>query len=205
MTRALSIAGVIALALVLPARGDVTSPQLSQPLIDTLTPIDTVPSSAQINAVFDDNPTMALSSLVAIANPAGSVDTGVQLRAIRALVNYCVTTPCADPDPAHVALVQVVQRYKDARSGSDLLVLRAAIESVGLLKVQNDWQPLLTYELNHPSRDIRAATARALRDLGNTFAITPLRERYNVEPDDDRGAQVRLAISDALRVLGQPL
>jgi len=79
-------------------------------------------------------------------------------------------------------------------------VLRATIEALGVLRVPDD-VTLLVPQLNHPSRDIRAATARALRDLGNTQAIVPLRARY----DQDQVDQVKVAISDALRVLGQPI
>jgi HEAT repeat protein len=91
-------------------------------------------------------------------------------------------------------------RYHDARAGSDVLVLRAALESLGVLRVSTD-VGVIAEHLQHPSRDIRATTARALRDLGNTFAIPALRARYADETSD----QVRLAISDALRVLGQPV
>lgn len=180
------------------ARADV--PQLTQPILNVLTPIDTLPSSQQINQVFNDNPTEALANLVALANPSTFVDRGVQIRAVRALIHYCAATPCPASDTAHMTLVAVVDRYKEARTGSDVLVLRAAIESLGVLRVTTDLD-ILDDHLQHPSRDIRATTARALRDLGNTNAIPALRARYADEPTD----QVRLAISDALRVLGQPV
>ena len=164
---------VVAFSLALPASGDTTL-QLTQPVIDTLTPIDSLPSSQQINAVFDDDPVAALAGLQQIANPPGSVDRGVQLRAIRALVHYCVTTPCGAADPAHVTLLEIATdpRYRDSRTGTDLLILRAAIESLGVLQVPGDVDTL-GQQLQHPSRDIRAAVAKALRDLGNTQAIPP--------------------------------
>ena len=193
------LAATIGLLLVAAgARGEV--PQLTQPIINALTPIDSLPSSDQINQAFNDNPSEALANLIEIANPSSSVDRGVQLRAVRALIHYCAATPCPDQDPALVALRQVELRYRDARAGSDVLVLRAALESIGVLRFPND-RGLLERHLQHPSRDIRATAARALRDLGNTQAIPALRARYNDEPTD----QVRLAISDALRVLGQPV
>lgn len=199
--KVLGVLGVCALAFALPARGDGAA-QINQPLLDTLTPIDTLPSSQQINNVFDDDPALALAGLQDLANPppTSTVDRGVQIRAVRALVSYCATTPCADGDVALTTLRGVELRYRDARSGSDLLVLRAAIESLGVLRVTGDWL-VLSNQLQHPNRDIRAAAARALRDLGNTQAITPLRNRYNVE----QVLQVKQAISDALRVLGQPI
>ena len=82
--------------------------------------------------------------------------------------------------------------------GSPVLLLRAAIETLGPMGVASDVGVLVPL-LDHISRDIRAATARALRDLCNTQAITPLRVRYAKEQTD----QVKLAISEALRILDQ--
>jgi hypothetical protein len=174
---------------------------VSQPVFDTLTPIDSLPSSQQITTVFNNSSSEALFNLQQIAHPTGPMDRGVQLRAVRALIHYCASSPCADGDPAHVTLKDIATTpvYRDARVGSDLLVLRTALEALGALKVPTDIS-ILVPQLQHPSRDIRAAVARALRDLGNTQAIPPLRARYNVEQE----AQVQTAISDALRVLGQP-
>ena len=173
--------------------------QLPQPVINALTPIDSIPSSTQIDLVHG-GADEALANLQAIALSNGGVDIGVQLRAVRSLTHYC-DAPCGSHE-AHTTLVTVatMPRYRDALRGSDLLVLRAAIESLGILRVPGDVSVLVP-QLDHPSRDIRAATAHALRDLGNTQAITPLRARYQAEQVD----QVRIAISDALRVLGQPV
>lgn len=199
MSRPTSLAVVLAVALAasLPAWADLA--QLTQPVINALTPIDSLPSSTQLNAAHGGEQE-ALDSLTAIALAQDAVDPGVQLRAIRALTHYC-KNPCASHE-AHTTLVTLVTtpRYRDSRRGSDLLVLRAALESLGVLRVPNDLT-LLVPQLNHPSRDIRTATAHALRDLGNTQAIVPLRARYDVESVD----QVQIAISDALRVLGQPV
>ena len=99
---------------------------------------------------------------------------------------------------AHTSVATVITATATAHDGSQVLLLRAAIETLGTMRVSSDastLQPLL----DHPSRDIRAATARALRDLCNNQAITPLRARYSVEMTD----QVKLAISEALRILGQ--
>ena len=192
---------IVAIALGASALADI---QLTQPVINALTPIDSVPSSTQITQAFNNSTTEALSSLQQIANPTNFVDRGVQLRAVRALTHYCQSTPCGAQDPAHLTLTQIELRYRDARFGSDLLVLRAALESLGTLRVPEDWG-ILAAHLQHPSRDIRATAARALRDLGNTQAIPALRARYNIETEGPTGDQVRLAISDALRVLGQPV
>ena len=173
---------------------------LTQPVINALTPIDSLPSSNQLTGVFNGSEVEALSNLTAIALSQGTIDLGIQLRAIRALTHYC-DAPCGTHE-AHVTLVTVATtpRYRDARRGSDLLVLRAALEALGVLRIPGDIA-ILVPQLDHPSRDIRAAAAHALRDLGNTQAIPALRARYLQEQVD----QVSIAISDALRVLGQPI
>jgi hypothetical protein len=203
MKKLLGVAGVLVFAVALrvtPVLGDSALP-LSNPQYDTLTPLDSVPSSQQITKVFNDS-SNALTSLQEIASfpPSSGVDRGVQLRAVRALIHYCATSPCTDLDPAHMTLKNIELAYRDVRAGSDLLILRAAIESLGVLKVPADYT-ILTAQLQHPSRDIRATTARALRDLGNTQAIPYLRARLNIEQVD----QVKTALSDALRVLDQPI
>ncbi|MGE0867767.1 MAG: HEAT repeat domain-containing protein [Kofleriaceae bacterium] len=204
----IAFGALVVFAAALPAHGD--GSVLNQRVIDVLTPIDYVPSSRQLDMVFG---TEALSSLTTLAHADDPLHIdpqhlGVQLRAIRALTNYCAS-PCVDLDPAHLAVVELIDvddpetpedsRYRTAQSGGDLLVLRAVIESLGVLRVQSDMQLLLPY-LNHLSRDVRASTAYALKDLGNTQAIAPLRARYQQE----QNPQVRIAISDALRVLQQP-
>jgi hypothetical protein len=169
-----------------------TSQALSQLVQNTLTTIDTVPTQAQLDSAFGGQ---ALTSLRAIARDSGA-DAGIRLRAIHGLVHYyCLGgSPCSGPDPAHDAVAGLVDG--SARSGTELLIARAAIESLGPMQVASDISLLLPL-LSHSSRDIRAATARALRDLCNTTAIPALRTRYQQETSD----QVRLAISDALGAL----
>ncbi len=194
----IELAVLVGFSLALPARGDVV--QLPQPVIDALTPIDSIPSSAQLDEVFNGS-ALALANLQMIALESGPIDLGVQLRAVRALTHYC-PSPCRAGDPAHTTIAAVANtpRYRDSRAGSDVLVLRAAIESLGVLRVPADIDILIP-QLAHPNRDIRTAVAHALRDLGNTQAIMPLSVRLQHE----QIPQVRLAISDALRVLGQPI
>jgi HEAT repeat protein len=176
-----------------------TAAALSQTQINLLTPIDSVPTASQLNLVFN-GPTQARDSLLVIAQD-DTADTGIRLRAIHALAKYCpaVTGTCTVADPAHQALSDLISVNRTSHLGSPALLLRAAIESIGLLQVQTDVD-VLTPLLDHQSRDIRAATAHALRDLCNTQAINPLRLRYAHETSD----QVRLAISDALRNLPCP-
>jgi HEAT repeat protein len=165
---------------------------LTQPVQNTLTTIDSVPSKKQLDNVFSGD---ALTSLSAIAKDTDE-DIGIRLRAIHALAKYC--GPCTDADVAHASLYDLITDLRDETSGSSVLLLRAAIETIGALHVDTD-HVVLEQLLDHPSRDVRAATARALRDLCNTAAITPLRIRYTSESTE----QVKLAISEALRVLGQ--
>jgi len=198
----IGVALVLALAVTGGAYGDALV--LTQPVINALTPIDSLPSSSQLNSVFNDSEAEALSNLSTIALSQGTVDVGVQLRAIRALTHYC-QAPCGTHE-VHTTLetIATTPRYRDARRGSDLLVLRAALESLGVLRIPDDIA-ILVPQLDHPSRDIRATAAHALRDLGNTQAIPALRLRYQLEDPMRPGEQVRIAISDALRVLGQPI
>ena len=179
---------------------------LEEDVKHTLTPADSVPTKQQITVAFGSDDSTARDKLAELAldadpDPQNRVDIGIRLRAIHALAKYCgapPTTPCATTDVAHQAIVQVIEATKMDTLGAKVLVLRAAIETMGTMRIASDVSTLMPL-LDHPSRDIRAATARALRDLCNTQAITPLRTRYSGETTD----QVKLAISEALRILGQ--
>lgn len=172
---------------------------------NTLTTIDQVPTKPQLDQVFGAD---ALSRLATLAtspdsstDPQNGVDPGIKLRAIHALAKYCGNPPdmpCTATELAHQSVEQVVAATRSAQTGTQVLILRAAIETLGSMRVSTDVSQL-TPLLDHPSRDIRAATARALRDLCNPQAITLLRARYNNEMTD----QVKLAISEALRILGE--
>lgn len=184
----------IALAIALTAHAETT--QLPPMVVDALTPIDAVPSSDDLNYVFG-TPSAAVTQLRAIAMDPDA-EVGIKLRAIRALAQY-KSSDLGSP-LAHDTLVAVFTNplYANAKLSSELLVLRGAIEALGACP---DKQPtdvdLLAPMLEHQSRDIRAATANALRDLGNTNAITPLSDRLQ----NEQVKQVQIAISEALRVL----
>jgi hypothetical protein len=170
---------------------------LPQPVQNTLTVIDTVPSKNQLNDVFDGE-AQALTNLSTIAQD-NAADVGIRLRAIHALGKYC-SNPCIDGHEAHLSLKTLIAETHSETAGSNVLLLRAAIETIGALHVSTDFDVIKDLGLlDHPSRDIRAATARALRDICNPSAITPLRVRYTAESTE----QVKLAISEALRILGQ--
>lgn len=179
------------------ATGDVSMFNSNDIQKSALTTIDSVPTRTQLQShelvVPDDLITIA-------ANVDQQFEAGVRLRAIHGLAVYCtsVGVSCPKGSPAHSALVTVISANTAAHAGADLLVLRAAIESLGPLRVTDDLQQLSDL-LNHPSRDIRAAAARALGALCNTNAIGALRVRYQNESTD----QVKLVISETLRILSQ--
>ncbi len=184
MKRALFIVAIAALAH--------ADTPLQPTQIEALSAIDSVPTKGQLDFLFNND---ALAGLTTAAQ--ASDKPGVQLRAIHALVQYCAP-PCSDLDPAHAPLVQILTDNATATAGSQLLVLRAAIESLGPMQQPLDADRLTPF-LNHPSRDVRATTALALGDLCNTTAVSALRTRLQNEPV----AQVQLAISSALRALNQ--
>lgn len=173
------------------ATGSVST--LSEHVKNTLTSIDTIPTRIELDHAFDG---AALPNLSSIAQDK-DIDIGVRVRAIHGLGKYCAE-PCNTAELAHQSLTTLIDASRNETIGESVVLLRAAIETIGVLKVSTD-VVLLTDFLDHPSRDIRAATARALRDLCNNQAVVPLRIRYTAETTD----QVKLAISEALRILGQ--
>jgi len=172
--------------------------QLSQPLLDVLTPVDSIPSQEDLLTVFTTD-SEAVGKLRDIVSDQSS-DVGVELRAIHALTQYRRAEVGSIP---HDTLVNVVlPRFGSATSGSDILLLAATIQAIGAYPdkdVTNDLTALLPF-LGHASRDVRLATAHALRDLGNTNALIPLANQQKIEQVN----QVELAINEALRVLGTP-
>jgi hypothetical protein len=192
----------VAIATIVAALAAIASGTVEQQK-NTLSSIDTVPTRQQLDNAFD-SPQEALDNLASLATNDAS-DVGIRLRAIHALAKYCAATPCVDTDVAHQAVVTVLNANAHEQSGSNALLLRAAVETIGVMRVAGDVGVLVPAQglgpslLDHPSRDVRATTARALQELCNTVAITPLRVRYSHESSE----QVKLAISEALRILGQ--
>jgi len=180
----------IGLALcALPAHGDGT--QLDTPILHALTPIDALPSREDLFEVFAD-PTVELAK-IALDDTA---DLGVQLRAIRSLSQFC--TACGTAAPRNTLATVISRIPLTDRSGPAILRLRGGIEALGAARSGDpDDVPLLIPFLDHGSRDIRVAAARALRDLCDARAIVPLRARYQQETV----AQVKLVLSAALRDL----
>jgi len=178
------------------AQGD--SINLTTSVMHALTPIDEVPTKDEIIRVFPTNTAVALADVATNT----SNDFGVRLRAIRALPQFCVPS-CAGSQPYNALLALLSSVPPTDPDGKTILLLRATIEAIGIAKSGSsaDVTTLIPF-LNNPSRDIRAATAFALRDLCLQTAVNPLREQYNRENLPGGVPQVRLAISAALRDLG---
>ncbi len=183
------------------------APPVPQRVMDTLGALDSAPTTVELNAAFMGSASSTAQSLAMISGDSTN-DIGVRLRAIHALGQYCPLPgdppPCTGTDPSHLALTDLITTLGaenlQVNGGSDLLLLRAAIETLGPLQVSGDAMALVNAQLlDHPSRDIRASTANALRDLCDPAGIVPLRTRLGFETVD----QVKLAITDALSVLGE--
>jgi HEAT repeat protein len=186
----LTILGLVSLAT--GARGDLpAAPSLpSAALVDALTGIDFVAQRPALDPLLGANPGDVLASIAA----SEVVDPGVRLRALRAIALY----PSA---ASRAALANEIALHSAAISGTELLHLRAAVEALGLIGQPEDVAAVVPMLDKEESRDVRAAAAYALRDIGSTAASNPLRIRLNKEKKE----QVRFAISDALRVLaGRP-
>jgi len=188
---------------VLAGVGGSTTAPLSPGQTNTLTTIDEVPSYEQlVTSLGSGSSGDAIATLIGAASGQSESAIGIRLRAIHSLVTICqAPNVCDSSSAAHAALLDIVvdPTYTTATSGSNVLILRAAIESLGQLKQTGDADSLLGF-LDHPSRDVRATTAFALRDLCNSqVAVPPLHTRLQHEAT----AQVQLAISAALRALSQ--
>jgi HEAT repeat protein len=192
--------GVLVAAVLLctlPAEGDL--PDVPAEVVDALTQIDAAPSKATLNAMFP-TPQAALDNLRRIALDPSNV--GVQLRAIRALPAYCpaIPLPCGDT-PVHDTLASLVGDYSRSRhEPQDVMRVRTAAEALGATRSGLS-ADVVTLEplLDDPSRDVRATAVRALRNVCNGDAITPLSAHYQ----DEKTEQVKLEIYAALRDLLQ--
>jgi len=184
---------IAALACTLAASLAFATGAITDDVRDTLSQIDAIPTKTQLDDVLGTDAKTGLSTIAKDLDE----DTGVRVRAIHGLGKYCAS-PCDETDVVHASLTTLISETRNETLGEPVVLLRAAIETLGSLRVKDD-AALLTGLLDHPSRDIRAATARALRDLCNNQASTALRVRYTAEPTE----QVKLAISEALRILQQ--
>jgi hypothetical protein len=195
----LRLIAAAAVLTALPARG--ASPQLAPHAMDALTQLDVLPTASQLSEAFGQPIDATRDVVVQLArNADATVDLGVQLRAIHALPSFCpaAPAPCGVGEPAHDALVQLINAVQAAQTREDLLRLRSAIEALGATRsgLDSDVAELLPL-LGAGSRDVRATTARALPNLCNAQAKAPLMMRYQQEPV----AQVKQEILNAINAL----
>jgi len=148
-------------------RANGTGVQPSDDQIDALTQIDTMPTRPQLDLAF--GATGSLAALVAIARDA-SQGLDLQIRAIRALPQYCAMPSCSG-EP-HDSLTGIVNSYLAVLPGPlpprDMLRLRAAIEALGATRtgLAGDVHLLAVSQLlRHPNRDVQVTTVHALRDV----------------------------------------
>jgi HEAT repeat protein len=174
------------------ARADMT--MLPEPVRNALSSIDRAASATDLDTALGGTQQQTAMQLAAIALDP-NVDVGVALRSIRALSQY--PQSAIGSTLAHDTLASIINTYLTSARANDVLVLRAAIEALGLLRVATDVDTLVK-GLGHASRDVRATAAHALRDLGNPSAIPQLRARLGQE----LVPQVQLAITGALTALG---
>ena len=217
MTRRLF--AMAALLCAVPATGTGIDPTSAQ--IDALTVVDAPPSRAMVDLAFSSGPgpTPGLDALLALAGDS-TQDLGLQIRAMRALPQYCLPTGCART-AVHDALAAIVDRYRTqlvaaALSPQDMLRLRAAMEALGATRsgLQADVDLLTTPApgaavalLHHPSRDVQVTAVYALRNLcspdlcsrdacvRDTAALRELRTNTDTQVD----AAIDRALADLAR------
>ena len=197
MPRALHLVLLAAVGATSAARGDTSAidpvAAATPEVIDALTGVDFPVAKSEmdsqkaaLDALLGADPVPTLSAI------ADSVELapGVRLRALRAIALY-------PSDSARAALTASITEHAAATTGVDVLQLRTAIEALGLVGTPADVDTIVPLLDKEECRDIRAAAARALRDIGSSTAIAPLHARLAKETV----AQVQFWISDALRVL----
>lgn len=166
----------IALANSAPAGGPPSTEVLA-----ALSGIDFLPGAERLNAILNGD----LTELADVAN--GDGDPGVRVRAYRSLGQF-------DDDRARQGLKTGIDRYRTATAGTELLYLMAAAEGLGVIGGPGD-VPVLGPLLDAPSRDLRVVAARALGDIGDDGACDLLRRRAVVEPEEQVGIEIDLALA----------
>ena len=205
MRRGLRRAGVVIAVGALAVGASADGTQLPANVVDALSSIDHATPIQDLDTLGSGSSAPAAAAANQIAQVAAdpNVDVGVALRSIHALSQY--PQAVIGTTLAHDTLSALVASYAAASDPISILMLRASIESLGLLRVAGDADvldcssgTLTSCPLDHPSRDVRATTARALLDIGNPSAIPALRVRLGQETVP----QVKLALSAALAALG---
>jgi hypothetical protein len=202
MSRRLLLAAALLCAL--PARGAETT--LPDPVVNALTPIDSVPSTVALNEPPVDPLVEPIGQPGDPSTDLG-IQFGIQLRAIRALPSYCPPSPakCGPGTVARDTLFAILTSYVPLSisgaqlPGHEVLRLRAAAEALGATRSdQNEDVAALTALLVSPSRDVRATAVRALRNFCNDGAKLAVRNQIS-----DASAQVRAEVRAALQAFEQ--
>jgi len=191
----LSSLALLALTRVEPAVGG--GPVLAVEVRDLLGAIDFVPTEDMIDGVMGPSADLDLAELA--ADP--QADPGIRLRALRGLALY-------PTDGARSTLYGVLGTLGTSTSGSDALLLRAAIEALGEIggpDAVSAITPFLavgsTPDVCTGMRDVRSTAADALRVIGSPTAVPALRARQVEGVNKEPCEQVSLAITEALRAL----
>lgn len=194
----LQLYAIALLAAALPGAGSAGDSDSSAALVidtelrDALSGIDYVPDRSLLDGLLGAD---ADSDLAAIGRDVdGEVDSGLRIRAYRALALYPSASSQdalldAVADHSSVLITQGVEVVY-AKVAMDSLATVAGGGAVGQIGVV----------LDHPSRDLRAAAASALAKTGSVAAISPLRARRAIETEP----LVIVAIERALAALEPP-
>ncbi|HVU78406.1 MAG TPA: HEAT repeat domain-containing protein [Gaiellaceae bacterium] len=161
--------------------------------INALSGLDFVPARSDLVRLLDGN----VPSLIALANDDAGSDPGIRLRAYHALRQFLGDTE------AMTGLRAAVARYRTARSGTELLYLVAAIDSLGEIGDASDLATLVPLLQATESRDLRAAVARALGSLGVRARVSDgcAALRTRTDPNVEPVPMVRSAANRALNRL----
>jgi hypothetical protein len=192
--RSIGSIGLLLALCALPAHGHESA--LPTEILYALTPIDRSPTREDLAIL--GAPPAALAALRDYATEqtvGGETDFGAQLRAIRAIPQYCPEEASQCRSELTTVLDDIAGDTEETE-GQKLLRKRAAIEALGVARSgQPEDLTVLTGFLADPSRDIRLAAVRAFRDLCDPAALSILAQR------SDPVEQVRVAILEAVEVL----
>jgi hypothetical protein len=161
----------------------------AQTVSELLSGIDFIPSRPTLD---DAMGAAAPDELIAIARgrDANLDDPGLRIRAYRALGLY--------PGPeTEAALAAAVHEHSTKVAGTEILYLRAAMGALARVAGERAVD-VIGPMLGHPSRDVRADAARALRETGSNRAacyIRPLQASEEFE-------MVQVAMEEAIREVG---
>lgn len=170
--------------------GALEAPPGDPEVVELLSGMSYVPDQGSIDSVLGS---AAVDELIAIAeDSSATADPGLRIRAFGALGQYGGSK---DEAAASFALRSAINKFAALGRGTEVLYLRASMLSLSQLESgTGSAVPTLVPLLSHSLRDIRAACAQALGITMSQDAVLPLRQRAQVEEED----QVLIAIEDAL-------